>query len=340
MSQYTLRWGEETLALNLPATWHVRGVLRPNEVPPVTSSLESPIGMARLLTHLSPDSIVTIVIDDISRPRPVKEIIPHGMDCLREAGDRAEDFTIVPALGFHRLMSLEEVRNRTGLKDLGEGRVKNPACDDLDQMAHLGEPSHGTPVYIAKAVAEADLVISIGCIEPHIIASFGGGYKNIIPGCAAHVTITHNHSLNAAPATFNMVGQPIKDNPMRQDLEEAVRLLESPVFLINTVLDADLNIVRVVAEDPIQAHRAGCEMSAQRFRMPVEGPADVVITNSFSMDSDLRQGVKALANKVRAVRRGGLMITLVRAEECVGVFGLAEKKLPFGHKALKLLAPY
>jgi nickel-dependent lactate racemase len=25
-----------------------------------------------------------------------------------------------------------------------------------------------------KTVAEADLVVSVGCIEPHIIASFGG----------------------------------------------------------------------------------------------------------------------------------------------------------------------
>jgi hypothetical protein len=57
------------------------------------------------------------------------------------------------------------------------------------------------------------------------------------------------------------------------------------------------------------------------------------------MDQDLRQGVKALANTVRAVRKGGVMITLVRAEAGVGVFGLANKKLPLGRKALKLLAP-
>jgi hypothetical protein len=33
------------------------------------------------------------------------------------------------------------------------------------------------------------------------------------------------------------------------------------------------------------------------------------------------------------------MITLIRAEEGVGVFGLANRKLPVGRQALKLLAP-
>jgi hypothetical protein len=42
---------------------------------------------------------------------------------------------------------------------------------------------------------------------------------------------------------------------------------------------------------------------------------------------------------VRAVKPGGVMIVLVRAGEGVGVFGLANRKLPLGRKALKLLAP-
>ncbi len=57
------------------------------------------------------------------------------------------------------------------------------------------------------------------------------------------------------------------------------------------------------------------------------------------MDSDLRQGVKALGNTVRAVKRGGVLITLVHAREGVGVFGLANRKLPLSKGALRLLAP-
>jgi nickel-dependent lactate racemase len=346
MEHDSLPWGDERLPINLPESWHIAGYLEPNEVPPVRvvdaeveRSLNDPIGMGKLTDLVRPGMKVTIVIDDISRPTPVSAVIPHVLAQLDQAGVSRDTLTVVPALGLHRPMSLEEVQQRTGIADLKEGQVRTLACDDLETMVNLGTTSRGTPIYLDQAVAEADLVISIGCIEPHIIASFGGGYKNLLPGTAARVTIAHNHSLNATPATFNMVGQPIADNPMRQDLEEAVRMLKNPVFLVNTVLDADLNIVRVVAGDPVEAHRAGCETSAALFGVPVEHPADVVITNSFPMDSDLRQGVKALANNVRAVRRGGVMITMVRAEEGVGVFGLAEKKLPVGRKALQFLAP-
>jgi hypothetical protein len=67
--------------------------------------------------------------------------------------------------------------------------------------------------------------------------------------------------------------------------------------------------------------------------------ADVVICSSHPMDIDLRQGVKALGNTIRALRPGGVMLTLIRAVEGVGVFGLANRKLPVGRGALKLLAP-
>jgi nickel-dependent lactate racemase len=188
-------------------------------------------------------------------------------------------------------------------------------------------------------VAQADLVISIGCIEPHIIASFGGGYKNLIPGVAGRQTIAHNHALNCSPATYNMVGQPIENNPMRLDLEESAAMLKSRVFIVNAVLNHSLQIVKIVAGDPVLAHRVGAQHSAAIYGVRVRQAADIVITDSHPMNQDLRQGVKALANTVRALKQGGVLITLVKAEEGLGVFGLANRKLPIGRGAIKTLAP-
>jgi hypothetical protein len=218
-------------------------------------------------------------------------------------------------------------------------KIENPNCDDPAALADLGITSRGSPVLVNKTVAGADLVVSIGCIEPHIIASFGGGYKNLFPGVAGRAMIAHNHSLNCTPGTFNNVGQPIEANPMRLDLEEAGAMIKPPVFVINAVLNSALEVVKVVAGHPVQAHRAGARLSAGIYGVQIPALADIVITDSNPMDSDLRQGVKALANTVRAVKRGGLMITLVRAEEGVGVFGLADRKLPLGKGALRILAP-
>jgi nickel-dependent lactate racemase len=342
----TLPWGQETLTLSLPENWSVAGIMKPAALSgagdPYTAAIAAlcnPVGMPRLCELARPGIKVALVIDDTSRPTPVSLIFPAVLAELQDGGVTASQITVVPAIGLHRPLTDAEVYARLGPAATPDIKFENPDCDDPAALADLGVTSRGSPVLVNKTVATADLIISIGCIEPHIIASFGGGYKNLFPGVAGRAMIAHNHSLNCNPATFNNVGQPIEGNPMRLDLEEAGGMLKPPVFVVNAVLNSALEVVQVVAGHPVQAHRAGCRASAGIYGVAIPGRADIVITDSHPMDSDLRQGVKALANTVRAVKRGGLMITLVRAREGVGVFGLANKKLPLGKGALRLLAP-
>jgi nickel-dependent lactate racemase len=341
-------WGKETLSMTLPDGWRVAGVLEPSTAAVISdpeiqvlSALAQPVGMQRLGQLARPGMRVVIVIDDGSRPTPVKKVLPAVLRELELGGVARDSVTIVPAIGLHRPMEAEEIAARTGIPGL---RFVNPECDNAENMVNLGTTSRGTPVWINKTVAAADLVISIGCIEPHIIASFGGGYKNIVPGVAGRETIAYNHKLNCTPGTFNMVGQPIEQNAMRLDLEEGAGMLQKQshhpkLFIVNTVLNHCQEVVKVVAGEPVAAHRAGVLASAEMYGVKIPQPADVVITCSAPMDSDLRQGVKALANTIRAVRPGGVMITLVRALEGVGVFGLANQKLPLGRNGLQALAP-
>ncbi len=341
-----LPWGDEGLSLSLPSDWHVNDVLEPaprmgvrDPASEVTRSLDDSIGSQRLRDLVGESTEVALVVDDLSRPTPVKLMLPAVLRELEEGGVRQEDITVFVALGVHRPMTEEEIASRVGPSALDGLRWRNHDSDAAEELVSLGVTRRGTPVLVNKSVARADLVVSVGCIEPHIIASFGGGYKNLIPGMAGRDTIAHNHTLNCAPSTFNMVGQPIEGNPMRLDLEEAGRMLEPQVFIINAVLNSQQEIVRVVAGDPVEAHREGVRVSRGLYGVEVPTLGDVVITDSHPMDQDLRQGVKALANTIRAVRRGGVHITLVRADEGVGVFGLADSDLPLGRRALRLLSP-
>jgi nickel-dependent lactate racemase len=345
-NKLTLPWGHETIDLSLPDSWRVLGEMKPAALPgsadccgEAEAGLQNPVGMPRLCELARPGMKVALIIDDGNRPTPVPEIMPAVMAELERSGVTPQQITVVPALGLHRQMSEAEVSERLGLGGLCGMRLENPRCDDPAALTSLGTTSRGTPVLVNKTVASADLVVSVGCIEPHLIASFGGGYKNIIPGVAGRATVAHNHSLNCSPSTFNNVGQPIERNPMRLDLEEAGTLLHSPVFIVNAVLNSALDVVKVVAGHPVQAHRAGVKVSAQIYGVQIPAQADIVITDSHPMDSDLRQGVKALGNTVQAVKRGGVSITLVHAREGVGVFGLANRKLPLSKGALRLLAP-
>lgn len=351
-----LPWGDETVDLMLPESWYLSGSLEPSARPAaldpseaVRTSLQSPIGSPRLSDLIEEGAKVALVIDDLSRPTPIDLILPSVLDELRRGGARQAEITLITALGVHRPMTEAEISARVGrcasLSQSGGGdlldvlRWENHNCDDLERLEELGVTERGTRVLVNKAVSEADVVVSIGCIEPHIIASFGGGYKNLIPGVAGRETIAHNHTLNCTAETFNMVGQPIERNPMRLDLEEAGRMLNPRVFIVNAILNSQQEVVQVVAGDPIEAHRAGVRDSAGLYGVDIPALADVVITDSHPMDQDLRQGVKALANTIRAVRRGGVHITLVRATEGLGVFGLADSDLPLGRRALRLLSP-
>ncbi|MGC9468698.1 MAG: nickel-dependent lactate racemase [Anaerolineae bacterium] len=339
-------WGREALTLTLPASWRLAGVLEPNPRgsladvrAEVERCLKEPIGCAALSTSAEAGMRVAIVIDDGSRPTPVSQILPAVVAELEEAGIERGAITVVTALGVHRPMSEEEVIRRAGEIVTQGLRWENHDCDAGDRLVHLGTTRRGTEVFVNRTVAEADLVVSIGCIEPHLIASFGGGYKNLIPGVAGRETVGHNHALNARRDTFNMVGQPIANNPMRLDLEEGSQMLKPPVFIVNAVLNSASEVVDVVAGDPIAAHRAGAKISASIYGVKASEPADVVIASTHPMDQDLRQGAKALANTIRAVRPGGVQIILMRAEEGLGVMGLAQRNLPLKRGGLKFLAP-
>lgn len=344
--QITLPWGGDNISLELPENWKISGILEPSSLPAVDSvenellsAFQSPIGCEPLSELDFTGKKIAIIMDDASRPTPIASIFPILLQKLTQLKVDLNQIILIPAIGLHRPMTEQEILQRTGLDTLAGLAWENPDPDDAEKQTCLGTTRFGTPVWINSSAAQADLLISIGCIEPHIIASFGGGYKNIMPGIAGRISIAHNHALNCKPDTFNMVGQPIGQNSMRQDLEEAGGMLKGRVFIINAILNKHQQVVKIVCGDPVEAHRAGVEVSSRLYGVKIPSRADIVITDSHPMDSDLRQGVKALANTVRALKPGGVMITLVKADEGVGVFGLANRKLPVGKKTLKTLIP-
>ena len=118
---------------------------------------------------------VALVIDDESRPTPVAQLIPAVLAELEQAGVSLDRVTVIPALGIHRPMLQDEIARRVGQASFLGLRSESPDCDDPLKQVFLGTTRRGTPVYINRTAAHSDLIVSIGCIEPHIIASFGGG---------------------------------------------------------------------------------------------------------------------------------------------------------------------
>jgi nickel-dependent lactate racemase len=339
-------WGlDDTLELSLPAEWDLMGVFEPARVPPVPDvadavrrALALPTGSPRLVDLARGAKRVAILVDDLSRPTPAHLMLPPVLDELAAAGIVRSAITIVLALGTHRPMTAGDVARKVGAELSASIAWENHDYASKDKNVYLGRTSRGTAVWVNRTVASADLTVSIGVIEPHVIAGFGGGYKNLIPGVAGAETIAGTHTLNLTPGTYRMTGRSPDVNPMRLDLEEGAALLRRLFFLVNAILDARLQMVHVVAGHPVTAHREGSALSAGMCAVKMPRLADVVIAGSYPMDIDLRQGLKALANTISASRPGGVVIDLVRAIEGTGHMAVNGGS-PLGHRGLKLLAP-
>jgi hypothetical protein len=287
-----LPWGETELELDLPDDWRIIAQAQPKSHAPC-ASVEQEFHRA------------------VSDP----------------AGAQRGNLLLITALGVHRPMTETELENKIGREGLRELRWENHNAHDTERLAFLGKTRAGTEVYVNRRLVEADLIIPVGSIEPHLLAGFGGGLKNLVPGCAGAATIGKNHLCGALEGPVTQIGVAPEANPLRRDLEEAALLLREverkEIFLVNTVLNSQQEIVKVVAGEPVGAHRAGIELARAIYGVPIPEPADIIITDSSPMDTDLRQGAKCIGNLLGAVKERGTILAFLRCREGVGAFKLS-----------------
>lgn len=299
---------------------NLMGILTANEVEigltgseEVARALAEPIGAPPIGEVVEPGEKLAIVTSDITRPCPSWLILPPLLDTLYAAGVQKEDITLVFALGSHRAHTEEEKRHLAGERAWREIRCVD---SDPDDCVHLGETRHGTPVDITRVVAEADKRICLGNVEYHYFAGYSGGAKAIMPGVFTRTAIQVNHSMMADPNA--RVGK-LEGNPIREDIEEAASLCGID-YIVNVVLDEHKCIIRAVAGDVTQAHRAGCRFLDTLYRKDIPRRADIVLVSQGGAPKDLNlyQTQKALDNAKHAVREGGVIILIGSCKEGLG----------------------
>ncbi|MBR0165136.1 MAG: nickel-dependent lactate racemase [Lachnospiraceae bacterium] len=295
-------------------------VLRANEVShepdaekEVRRSLEEPIGSPRLREIVHPGEKIAIITSDVSRPMPTRDVMGPLLDELYAAGCKKEDITLVFALGSHRAQTEEEKK-----KLAGERAYAEITCidSDPDDVVHLGDTAHGTPIDIFRPVAQADRRICLGNIEYHYFAGYSGGIKAVFPGCSTRHAIQANHSMMVEDAAC--AGNLVR-NPVRDDLEEVQKHLKVD-FIINVVLDEHKHIVRSFAGDIGQAHREGCKFLDTMYLVEIPERADIVVVSQGGAPKDLNlyQTQKALDNAKHAIADGGVIVLVGSCREGLG----------------------
>lgn len=282
---------------------------------PVGSALASPVGSPRLSELAAGKRRAVILISDMSRLCPSHLFLEQLLDELNAGGMDDSHVTVVAALGMHRKQTESELKKLAGQSAFRRVRVINHSPLAADCI-RLGVTSRGTPVEINRLVAEADLRIATGNIEPHRLAGMSGGVKALIPGCASQTCIERNHALSqtlqASPGCT--------DNPVRADMEEAQSF--APIhFLLNVVVNHRQELLGAAAGNVRDAYREGVGIAKRHFFVAApESAYDLVIASAggFPKDAQLYQAVKTLQNAADFARHGG---TIVLAARCPEGFG-------------------
>jgi nickel-dependent lactate racemase len=172
---------------------------------------------------------VAILVDDWGRPTPCSEFLSSVAERIRDAAD----ITIITASGMHDPMSDEEMERKVGKDIVRRFRCVSHDAGDPTRLSFLGITPLGTPVWVNKYAAEADIRLCFGRIFQHSNYGYEGGYKMIVPGIASFETIMRDHSLNFSDLSNYGI---LKNNPSRDEADAVGRLVGID-FCVNFVMD-------------------------------------------------------------------------------------------------------
>jgi len=270
-------------------------------------TLNNPTGCPSLSSMINSNDKILILVEDNTRHTPVGEILPILFDYLLRSGIELSQLEIMIAPGTHRLLTDEELVEKLGANIMQKCMVSQHDFKNETSLTNLGTVTVAGiefPIQVNKKVLKADFIIGIGNVIPHPNAGFSGGAKILAPGICGKATISGIHK---AAALLGYLPLGLMENPCRDSMEE-VALKAGLKFIINVILDSDNKVMDIVAGDIIKAHREGSVIARNIYGIPIDKPADIVISSSAPYDIDYWQCEKAMISSYFCVKEGGIVI--------------------------------
>ncbi len=259
-----------------------------------------------------------VVVSDITRPVPNEIILRPLLGTLAAAGIARENILLLVATGLHRPSTPAELVEMLGPEIAGTYRVEDHHGTRLEEHAWLGHSPRGVPIWIDRRYVEADLKITTGLIEPHLMAGYSGGRKLICPGLAALETVKVWHGPEFLEHPRAECGV-LEGNPVHEENTWIARHVGCD-FIVNAVIDAQRRPLRFVAGDMEAAFLEGVAFVREVVRDTAPREADVVVTSSagYPLDTTFYQAVKGLVGALPVVKQGGTIVLAASLSEGIG----------------------
>jgi lactate racemase len=319
-----LEYGRTGLYADLPSERIVR-TLHYKDAPPLPDPhaaleavLANPIGAPRLADLAKGRKDACIAICDITRPVPNELILRPVLQILETAGIPRDRILILVATGLHRPNEGDELIEIVGRHIFENYRIENHHGQMLSEHTHLGASPRGVPIWIDSRYVNADLKITTGLIEPHLMAGFSGGRKLICPGLAALETVKVWHGpefLEHPKADCGI----LDGNPVHEENTWIGRKVGCD-FIVNVVIDSERRPLKFVAGDMVAAFEEGVRFVRGVVRDCVAEPVDIVVTScaGYPLDTTFYQAVKGLTGALPVVKQGGTIIMCASLSEGIG----------------------
>ena len=272
----------------------------------VLQALANPIGSAPLHELARGKEKIVVITSDHTRPLPSAITLPLYLAEIRKGNPNA-DITILIATGVHRSPTQEEMLAKYGEGIVNHEKLLVHNASDDSALVLMGTLPSGGELWLNKLVAEADLVVSEGFVEPHFFAGFSGGRKSILPGVAGRRTVLYNHNAMFIHSDKSRQGN-LSGNPIHEDMAFAAKTAKLG-FILNVLLDGDKRIIAAFAGDSVKAHEAACALCLKQTSVPAAA-ADIVVTSNggYPLDQNIYQCVKGLTAAEACVHEGGVII--------------------------------
>jgi len=319
-----LAYGRSGLDVDLPGDRVVR-TLSYKDAPPlpdpeavVRAQLARPIGSPPLAELARGRTDACIVISDITRPVPNELILRPSLEVLEAAGIPREKITILVATGLHRPNEGEELIEMVGPRIASQYRIVNHDGLAVDEHTYLGDSPRGVPIWIDSRYVQADLKITTGLIEPHLMAGFSGGRKLICPGIAALETVKVWHGPDFLEHPHADCGI-LEGNPVHEENTWIGRRAGCD-FIVNVVIDTERRPLKFVAGDMEAAFHVGVDFVRGVVVDTLPEPVEIVVTScaGYPLDTTFYQAVKGLTGALPIVKQGGTIIMAASLSEGIG----------------------
>lgn len=321
----TLDYGKTGLDVTLPADRLLAPPLSIRDAAPLADpqaaleeALRYPTGTRPLAEIAKGKKTACVVVCDITRPVPNKLILPPVLRTIEAAGVPRDGITILVATGLHRPNEGDELVELVGESVAGNYRCVNHQGKVREEHDYLGTTENGVPMWIDNRYTRAELKITTGLIEPHLMAGYSGGRKVICPGIVGLETVRVWHGpkfLEHPKADCGVV----EGNPVHAE-NTKIALKAGCDFIVNVCIDGKRRVTGLWAGDMIKAWEQGVQFCRDLVKAPVPQPADVVVTScaGYPLDTTWYQAVKGLTGALPIVRKGGTIVLAASLTEGLG----------------------